>query len=672
MPAPPRKRLRRLASIEAGGGEGELEVELVEESDLDEIVDGDGHWAEEEDGDGHWAEKEDGESEAEVVSVTRRTARSLREKGSVLGGGSSGGGVVAGVAARRRSTTVKVGSSVKGSGKRAGAMEGEDSDAGPKRRKVGTKNSRKKETPMLTLELDLGTDRSRREGPSASTSSSSQVPKNHKPVTLPFGGRGITASAAVFVGSSQRTKQLLLPPSTAPVKPIVPKHATTITSKPIISSQSVVFEDLDDLIQDWNSDGISDDEAEILATTGKQVPATSYGEWGLEPFVKKEMVVGGLGRSNELMQFQPAPKKLPPIFRTPQMPSSSQTIEQKDIILPWSQKHSPTTSAGLAIHKKKVEDVSDWLSSVRTGRSRKRVLILKGPTGCGKTATLEVLAREGGWDVVEWGNPTGSGSNGGGSDDDGWKPGAGGGESFASAFEDWLFRGGTWGCLDLVSSSGVGTNHPPLSSDPARRKLLLLEDLPNLSHPGTLLAFRTAIRSYLSLPSLPPSSSLPSIPPLILIVSEVLGGTGSSTTMGMSVHRIFGPQILSHPLLSEVQFRKVARTLLVKCLEDVVRKEGYGGVFGKGVLETLAEQGDLRGAIGGLEMLALGREKQVMDLGKAGGAVKSVKRKKTTTPTTAGKNLYVTWAPPTPLNPPTLVVSLVFYTTPVQILQPYP
>ncbi|KAF8455700.1 Rad17 cell cycle checkpoint protein-domain-containing protein [Terfezia claveryi] len=498
--------------------------------------------------------------------------------------------------------------------------------------------------PMLELE----TDRSRRDGSSTSSSSSSQPLRIHNPILSLFGAR---RSAAAFVGSSQGTRQLSQPPSTAATaKSIVPKR-TTITSKPIILSQPVVLEDLDDLIQDWNSDGISDDEAEILATVGAQVQVDNNARRGVRVggvIVKKEMVVGW---SSQPTQSQLAPKKLPPIFRTPQITSllssspSPQIIEYRDLSLPWPQKHFPTTSAGLAIHKKKVEDVSDWLLRVREGRSRKRVLVLKGPAGCGKTATLEALAKEGEWDVVEWGNLTGGGSNnGGGSDyDGGWK--SGGGEGFASAFEDWLFRGGTWGCLDLVSTSGVRTNYPSSSSsqnpDPTRRKLLLLEDLPNLSHPGTLLSFRTAIRSYLSLPSPPSNSILPPIPPLILIVSEVSEGAGSSTNMGMSVHRMLGPQILSHPLLSEIQFRKVARTLLVKCLEDVMRKEGYGGIFGKGILEVLAEQGDLRGAIGGLEMLALGREKQVMNLGKGGGAKKSVKRKKTAPSTAVGKEMYV-------------------------------
>ncbi|KAF8462052.1 Rad17 cell cycle checkpoint protein-domain-containing protein [Kalaharituber pfeilii] len=307
-------------------------------------------------------------------------------------------------------------------------------------------------------------------------------------------------------------------------------------------------------------------------------------------------------------------RKLPPVFKMPRVPSQSQRLNPA---LPWPMKHAPRASAGLAIHKMKVAEVSKWLSNVYDEYHRKRVLVLKGPAGCGKTATLEVVASEGGWEIVEWANPTGGagGIGGSGLNGEGWK--AGGGETFASAFEDWLFRGGTWGCLDLVSAPAA-TN---LSQTPAytscseskRRKLLLLEDLPNLSHAGTLLSFRAAIRSYLALPAPPTNSGAPPIPPLVIIVSETSEGAGSSTSMGMSVHKIFGPKILSHPLLSEITFRKVAKTLLVKCLEEILKSEGYTGVFGKEVLEALAEGGDLRGAIGGLEMLVLGR-------GKSGGS----------------------------------------------------
>ncbi|KAG1862051.1 Rad17 cell cycle checkpoint protein-domain-containing protein [Suillus subalutaceus] len=71
---------------------------------------------------------------------------------------------------------------------------------------------------------------------------------------------------------------------------------------------------------------------------------------------------------------------------------------------------SRSTSADLAVHKRKVEDVRRWISEAfeggPTGKLRKyrRILVLSGPAGTAKTTTLRVLAREMGFEIVEWRN----------------------------------------------------------------------------------------------------------------------------------------------------------------------------------------------------------------------------------------------------------------------------
>lgn len=608
MPQPPGKRLRRLADIEEGdsnqvAGEAE-EPEISEEYE-------DWDW------DGEEERKE------EVVRVARSTRRTVG--GSVLEGRSTNGDVVASTSKRRSTKGRGVGTGTTKTRSKRTIAEEKEMEGGSN----GVSTKRKKRTAVKVE----GGDKAKRVKPSLPPTT--QAEKDKKSIKSFFGTKGVTVSASVF-SSSQQPQQLSQPISGITKLTI----SKPVTSKPIASSQPVILEDLDDLIQDWDSDGFDEDEAEILGTAGTQVGSGVV-------VVKKEMVVGGWGSQLSQPQTQfisnsQQPKKPLPIFRKPA--SHPSQMDQK---LPWPMKHAPRDSIGLAIHKKKVLEVSTWLSSVYEGRSRKRALVLKGPTGCGKTATLEVLAKEGGWDIVEWGNPTGGagGADNSGSDGfEGWKPGAG--DSFAAAFEDWLFRGGTLGCLDLVSSSGAtATSSQQYTANSGRRKLLLLEDLPNLAHAGTLLSFRAAIRGYLSLPSPPAGSGMPPISPLVIIVSEASEGAGSSTSMSMSVHKMLGTQILSHPLLSEIQFRKVAKTLLVKCMEDVVKKEGYAELFGKDILETLAEQGDLRSAIGGLEILALGRDKQVV-LGELSKRVSGARKRKKSPASTMSKEMYVMWTSP--------------------------
>ena len=562
--------------------------------------------------DGERETKIDGTEALKVRPVLGRVTRSRALLSTaVLTGKNANGNVFAGAQARRakrRSSTQGKGAGIIANGINQGKRkrdvvleeqgEEEDQEEEEEKAKKGMRvkrrkqaNARGKKKGSLMAELELETDKVKRERETLT-----EVAVNyHKPSLSPVACKGC-----------QRPKKL----SNLQVS-LRPK---LITPKPVSTGQQVALENLDDLIQEWNSDGIEDDEDEIFNMGGTQVTNTVG--------VKTD-IIGGFRPSTKPQQQK---KKLLPLLRQPRVPSPP----LPDLALPWTRKHSPVNSTGLAIHTKKVAEVSTWLQSVYEGRSKKRVLVLKGPAGCGKTATLEALSQEGGWEILEWVNPMGSGGGlEGVTDSARWKLTTNIGEGFASIFEDWLFRGGTWSCLELSGSSNVTESIP-------RRQLLLIEDLPNLSHLGTLSSFRTAIRSYLALPPPQPGSSNKPVPPLVIIVSEISEGVGSSTVMGMSVHKIFGPQILSHPLLSEIQFRKVARTLLVKCMEEVLRRERYAHLFGKDVLEALAECGDLRSAINALEMLTLGKGKRTVS-----ATPRSAKRKKIPLPSTMGEELYV-------------------------------
>ncbi|XP_070564525.1 cell cycle checkpoint protein RAD17-like [Ptychodera flava] len=73
----------------------------------------------------------------------------------------------------------------------------------------------------------------------------------------------------------------------------------------------------------------------------------------------------------------------------------------------WADKHKPKVQTDLAVHKKKISEVETWLQQhCAAGRQKKSaILLLTGPAGAGKTATMNVLCQEMGIEIQEWVNP---------------------------------------------------------------------------------------------------------------------------------------------------------------------------------------------------------------------------------------------------------------------------
>jgi len=68
---------------------------------------------------------------------------------------------------------------------------------------------------------------------------------------------------------------------------------------------------------------------------------------------------------------------------------------------PWVEKYRPRRLDEIVNQKKAIEQVKAWIEDWLSGRARRKVLILAGPPGVGKTTTVYALAREYGFDVVE-------------------------------------------------------------------------------------------------------------------------------------------------------------------------------------------------------------------------------------------------------------------------------
>ncbi|KAL8826330.1 MAG: hypothetical protein Q9191_003861 [Dirinaria sp. TL-2023a] len=306
--------------------------------------------------------------------------------------------------------------------------------------------------------------------------------------------------------------------------------------------------------------------------------------------------------------------------------ASTQTkvVKEAPDTRPWSEKYGPASLEELMVHKRKVADVRGWLDGVLKGQdhkvsirripmigllltARKRLLILKGPSGAGKTATISALAKIMDVDVSEWKNPV---------DTDFTSENY---ISISAQFEDFLGRSGMFGSLNFSSDRpqiGASLQRDSTSmSDSNRKKLILIEEYPNTftSTSQALRSFRTSILQYLAsnvpfTDSFQPSQhqTTSNIRPLVMIITEISGSTSSDN---FTAHRLLGPDILSHAGTSVIEFNPVAPTLLTKALEMVLQKEarhsGRRRIPGPSALKQLAEIGDVRSAISSLEFLCL-------------------------------------------------------------------
>ncbi|KAM7392183.1 hypothetical protein PAMP_022812 [Pampus punctatissimus] len=238
------------------------------------------------------------------------------------------------------------------------------------------------------------------------------------------------------------------------------------------------------------------------------------------------------------------------------------------------------TLAELAVHKKKVEEVENWMR-VHTNTSKGGILLLTGPSGCGKTATVQVLCLELGLRVQEWTNPTSWEPYT--SSQHEWRTNGSLCTSQLDQFQEFLLRANKYSCLKMVGDGGV-----------TDAKIILVEDFPNQFYrqPGSL---HDILRRFVKT----------SRCPLVFIVSDSLSGDSNSRF-------VFPREILEELDISSISFNPVAPTTVMKVLTRISTLEagkscGRMCVPDQAVLETLCSgsSGDIRSAINNLQFSSL-------------------------------------------------------------------
>ncbi|KAK1964319.1 Rad17 cell cycle checkpoint protein [Colletotrichum sublineola] len=393
------------------------------------------------------------------------------------------------------------------------------------------------------------------------------------------GTKSPSTSPEKFKGKQQKRVKVEEKGRNGDLMTLFSKQASKTSARPTTVSRTLPF---DDIVSDPISE--EDDVAEQKASTSSIVGQNARKRFRDSTPVSSSTTVGSSQK-----------------FLKPPRPMKPAALD--DDLRPWSERFGPLNLEELAVHKRKVADVRKWLEDVVCGRLRQRLLLLKGAAGSGKTTAMRLLAKDMGYELLEWRNPTNT-------------LGAHLGYTSASAqFQEFLSRGGKFGQLDTDMPSEEAPR-PANEKSNSAGKIILIEEFPNtFSRSSTALSsFRSTLLEYLAantplLTTFGRRSPSEPITPVVLIVSETLLTTTSASADSFTAHRLLGPEILRHPGTRVIEFNTIAPTLLAKALELVVlkeaRKSGRKRTPGPQVLKRLGEIGDIRSAISSLEFMCL-------------------------------------------------------------------
>ncbi|XP_067838866.1 cell cycle checkpoint protein RAD17 [Heptranchias perlo] len=258
---------------------------------------------------------------------------------------------------------------------------------------------------------------------------------------------------------------------------------------------------------------------------------------------------------------------------------------------PWIDEYRPQTQGELAVHKKKIEEVDNWLKAHTIERNHYQgdsILLLTGAAGTGKTATIQVLVKEQGIQLLEWTNPSSQNKF---KNHEEFRDSFNTESSFqvyvsksqSALFQEFLLRANKYKKLQLLGDT-----------QETDKKLILVEDIPNQFYrePSCM---HDILRKFTQTARCP----------LVFIISDSVSGDSNQ--------RLLFPKDIQEELgIFNISFNPVAPTSMLKVLSRIASLEasknnGKTIVPNKTVLELLCKgsAGDIRSAINSLQFASV-------------------------------------------------------------------
>lgn len=244
----------------------------------------------------------------------------------------------------------------------------------------------------------------------------------------------------------------------------------------------------------------------------------------------------------------------------------------------WVDKYRPKTSKDIAMHPRKLKEIETSLKEMAGTENDKKLLLLSGPAGSGKSTVVRILADE----II--GRPFDPTAND---------------EESPNLIE--YINGLTPSMnqfLDFLNECKMLTG--------PNMKVVLLEDIPNVFHLETKLRFQKLLQEWLNTPY--------KLPPLVICLSETEfndSGTGElsySIQNNFVAETVIGPSLLANRHLQRIKVNSIAKTYLKKLLSAIIKSEiifeKIPALVVQAKLDNLSTTGDIRSSINCLEFWA--------------------------------------------------------------------